>query len=98
MKAGVDFDLLAGIRQYRHKAKIIDYNLGFLLIFLTAVILTTPLTPGYRLLRQSVLGPAIVLGWLYLAWIPYNPNDVEQWEVTILMSELHSPFKLESIS
>jgi len=79
--------VLAFIRRYRHEIKIIDYHFGFFLIFLTALILTTPITPGYRLLRQAVLGPVVVLGWLYLAWIPYTRNDVEQWEVCILMSE-----------
>lgn len=72
---------------YRHEATPFDYTFGFFLIFATALTLTTPLTPGWRLLRAGVIGPAIFLGWLYLAWIPVVKNSSEQWGVTNLMSE-----------
>ena len=75
------------LRYFRHEAHSLDYNLAFTLIFLTALTLITPLSPGYRRFRQSVAGPLITLGWLYVAWVPYVRNDAEQWEVTILSSK-----------
>lgn len=79
--------LFEGLRAYRHEATPLDYNFGFFLIFATALALTTPLTPGWRLVRTGLFGPAIVVGWIFLAWIPYIRNDSEQWGVTLLMSE-----------
>jgi hypothetical protein len=87
MKTRHDSTLIDTIRYYRHEAHPLDYNLAFLLIFLTALVLVTPLTPGYRLFRQAIAGPAITIGWLYTAWVPYVRNDAEQWEVTILSSK-----------
>ena len=78
--------LFERLRGYRHQALVLDYIFGFLLIFLTALTLTTPLSPGWRLFRTSIAGPLIALGWLYNAWIPYVMNDSEQWEVTVFMS------------
>lgn len=82
--------VLAVLRCYRHPVTSLDYNFGFLLIFLTALTLTTPLTNGWRLFRCGIAGPAIALGWIYLAWAPYDNNDMDQWGVTILMSECAS--------
>jgi hypothetical protein len=87
MKTRHDSTLVDTIRYYRHEAHPLDYNLAFLLIFLTALVLVTPLTPGYRLFRQAIAGPMITFGWLYTAWVPYVRNDAEQWEVTILSSK-----------
>jgi hypothetical protein len=87
MKARHDLSLVDTIRYYRHEAHPLDYNLAFLLIFLTALVLVTPLTPGYRLFRQAIAGPLITAGWLYTAGVPYVRNDAEQWEVTILSSK-----------
>lgn len=87
MRGRHDLSFIDTIRHYRHEAHPLDYNLAFLLIFLTALVLVTPLTPGYRLFRQAIAGPAITFGWLYTAWVPYVRNDAEQWEVTILSSE-----------
>jgi hypothetical protein len=77
------------VRDYRHEARPSDYNLAFALILSTALIISTPLNPASRLIRQAVAGPLIVLGWLYLAWVPYVRNDAEQWGVTILSSKSH---------
>jgi len=87
MGAGHDSGFVDTLRYYRHEAHPLDYNLAFTLISLTALTLITPLSPGYRLIRQSVAGPLITLGWLYVAWVPYVRNDAEQWEVTILSSK-----------
>ena len=86
MKVESSTNLVQTLRGYRHQALVLDYNFGFLLIFLTALTLTTPLSPGWRLFRTSIAGPLIALGWLYNAWIPYVMNDSEQWEVTVFMS------------
>lgn len=75
------------LREYRHPAGVLDYNLGYLWTFMFALTLTTPHTSGYKLFRRAIAAPVIVVGWLYFAWVPYIANDSEQWGVTLLMSE-----------
>lgn len=91
MISGLLSEVFDGLRRHRHPVTPLDYNFGFFLILLTALTLTTPLTPSYRIFRRGIAGPVIIIGWLYLAWLPYSLNDSEQWGVTNLMSESRLP-------
>lgn len=85
-------NLIETIRPYRHAATPLDYNFGLLLTLLIALVLITPPTPGYKLLRAGVVAPVLLAGWFYCAWVVYVENSTEQWGTTILMgaSQLHS--------
>ena len=71
----------------RHPMGLLDWVFGAFLICLTCAFLSSPLTPRWRMVRAAFAGPAIALGWVYLAFVPLNLNDEDQWGTTILMCE-----------
>ncbi|WWD20169.1 hypothetical protein CI109_104645 [Kwoniella shandongensis] len=69
-----------------HPAGPIDYSVGFLNIFLTQLVLTTPCTPGWKLFRAGVAAPIIVSIWVYLALWPILWYSFDHWGIVIFLT------------